>query len=311
MTITSDEIRSWLKNFEDQIMDRKSIQILSHASDLADLMVAFANNKFVPQDFGGIMIIGIDDNGNVERFVPQQKHEELIMNVARDKCVPSILPLFEKVDFNGSVVYVVTIPKMTSTPYQVKISNILTHKIRVGSTVRDPNPEELSRLYSTNNPPESGIELPIDNYFVKFVLEKGRSYFKRKYGRLDIPPCYEIKILVGIAIGLMVPLLSLVSLFLYTRSFTPDHMPLMLIFGFLPIGSGICFSIIGLIRKRKCEKCGSNFTIEKIKSKLVAEKPLYYKNDRIRLRRIENNTYQCKFCNYRVTRKEIHDYDAE
>jgi hypothetical protein len=147
---SSDEIKEWMKNFENQTMDFKSHQILSHAYDLADLMVAFANNKFVTKPYGGKIIIGIDDQHELEFFIPKQQHEEHIVNIARDKCYPSIYPEFEKIDIENQTVYVITIPKMTTTPYQIITNYGKSHRIRVGSSIREPTIEELSKLYSNN-----------------------------------------------------------------------------------------------------------------------------------------------------------------
>lgn len=50
MPVTAEDVKRWSINFESQTMDLKSYGILSHVEDLAGLMVAFANNKFVSQD---------------------------------------------------------------------------------------------------------------------------------------------------------------------------------------------------------------------------------------------------------------------
>lgn len=157
MPVTAEDVKRWATNFESQTMDLKSYGILSHPEDLAGLMVAFANNKFVSQDYGGRIIIGIDNGGNIEDFIPKQGHEEHIMNIARDKCFPSIQPEFEKVAVDGKSVYVITIPKMTNFPYQLITPQGRSHRIRVGSTIREPNSEELAKLYdnSISNTPLS------------------------------------------------------------------------------------------------------------------------------------------------------------
>lgn len=151
MTHSAEDVKKMLENFEDQIMDRKSYRILSHADDLAELMVAFGSNKHTSFDFGGKIIIGVDNDNNIEEFTPKQGHEEHIMNVARDKCSPSIYLQFEKVDIDNSSVYVVTIPKMKNQPFQIITPEGKSHRIRVGSTVREPTPEELAALYSNSS----------------------------------------------------------------------------------------------------------------------------------------------------------------
>ena len=51
MTLSFEDVQYMNENFESQVFDRKSIGILSHPVDLAGLMVAFGNNKFVSEVF--------------------------------------------------------------------------------------------------------------------------------------------------------------------------------------------------------------------------------------------------------------------
>ena len=96
MTITLADVNKWVARWEGHTLDFKSHGILSHTEDLAELIVAFGNNKFVSEDFGGRIIIGVNDNKEFENFEAKQGHEELIMNISRDKCYPAINPKFEK-----------------------------------------------------------------------------------------------------------------------------------------------------------------------------------------------------------------------
>lgn len=151
MTITSDDVKKWVEQWEGQTLDFKSNGILSHADDLAELIVAFGNNKFVSENYGGRIVIGVNDNKELENFEAKQGHEESIMNIARDKCYPSINPKFEVVKIENSQVYVITIPKMTNIPYQLVTNKGKIHKIRVGSTTRDPTSHELTALYGNES----------------------------------------------------------------------------------------------------------------------------------------------------------------
>lgn len=155
MTLSFDDIQYMNQNFEGQIFDRKSIGILSHPNDLAELMVAFGNNKFVSEDFGGIILIGINDNGEYEEFETKQGHEELIMNVAQQNIYPPMTPEFEVVSSGEKNVYAVTIPKMTTTPYSLKTKDGFVYKKRVGSTIRNALFEEVESLKKDSDGTES------------------------------------------------------------------------------------------------------------------------------------------------------------
>jgi hypothetical protein len=299
MDISNTDIDNWFKDFEDQIMDRKSIGILSHPDDLASLMVAFANNKSTRQEFGGRIIIGIDNNGTMDNFTPKQGHEELIMDVARGKCLPALSPHFEKIGYNGGFLYVVTIPKMTDTPYQLKTKNGNIHKIRVGSTVRDPTYLELRGLYSLNNANQLNVDLLPDGLFVKLLLKLGRWYVMKIRRVSDVPLEKEVKVLRIIGCMLVAP----VSIFTLWRALTHTFnlsYDVQLIFGltFIMLGAAPCFSTIKLIKTRKCDKCKFNFAYEKIHSKLVDEKQFHTIDGRQKIMRIINDIFTCHFCNY-------------
>ena len=145
MTVSFDDLKHMIDNFENQIFDRKSQKIFSDPSRLAALMVAFGNNKDVSSDYGGIIVIGVDDKGNYENLIPEQGHEELIMNVAQDKIFPPMVPNFEVVRGDDKTVYVVTIPKMTDVPYALKTDKGYIYKRKVGSTIRNLTFDALQR----------------------------------------------------------------------------------------------------------------------------------------------------------------------
>ena len=179
MIITDQDVKQWIKNLEGQTIDFKSYDILSHAHDLAELMVAFGNNKFVSEDYGGKIIIGINNQKEIEHFEAKQGHEELIMNVARDKCSPSIHPEFQDVKVDDNHVYVITIPKMTEIPFQLIGKDGKTHRIRIGSTIREPNSQELEKLYSKS---------PILNDKVEQIIKKFPSQTDVPFRHITIIP---------------------------------------------------------------------------------------------------------------------------
>jgi hypothetical protein len=138
---TPNELTELIKLGEGQTLEFKKSEILSQNNDLAKLMVAFANTM------GGKILVGVDDNGDIEGMKSKKGHDTHIVNIARDKCEPPICPLLEVVKTDAGEVYVITIPRFVQHPHAAK-TNGKTHYIRVGTNVREASPQELAMLFS-------------------------------------------------------------------------------------------------------------------------------------------------------------------
>jgi hypothetical protein len=143
----NEEIDHIIKKGEGQTVDFKASAILSDSHKLAKLMVAFANNLHVNTSYGGLILIGVNDDGSLEGMKQKQGHEEHLMNIARDKCYPPLAPKFEVHSIEENDVYVITVPKMTKFPHAVRLSDCNAYYIRIGPTIRVANPEELQELF--------------------------------------------------------------------------------------------------------------------------------------------------------------------
>ena len=106
-------------------------------SDFAGEMVALANTE------GGQILVGVDDNGVIVGVSSPQQTEEAIINIARNNCVPSLVPLIDRVDTDQGMVLVVKVPRRDGPPYE---NNSGQCYIRVGSTKRLASPQERARL---------------------------------------------------------------------------------------------------------------------------------------------------------------------
>ncbi len=138
-----------LNEDEHKTVEYKTQEFISDSYKIARVFVALANNKFVNEQYGGQIIVGVEDETKKILGVKySSKHEEHFMNIARDKCMPPIEPIFKKISIESKIVYLISIPKMTKTPYQLKTSKGNIHLIRVGSTIREPTSDELLKLYS-------------------------------------------------------------------------------------------------------------------------------------------------------------------
>lgn len=143
----SEELAELIGKGESQTVDFKASAILSDSIKVARLIVAFANNLHVNTTYGGLILIGVNDDCSLEGMSQKQGHEEHIMNIARDKCYPSIAPKFEALTLDNKTIYVVTVPKMKVYPHALKLTDCNAYYIRVGTTVRVATPEELQELF--------------------------------------------------------------------------------------------------------------------------------------------------------------------
>jgi hypothetical protein len=128
---------------EKQTVEFKKSEILSDQTRLAVLMTAFANST------GGQILIGVCDDGTLEGMKAKKEHEAHVMNIARDRCDPPLIPTFSEVRRTGGDVYVVKVLRYRMFPHAVKTGEQRTYYIRVGSTVRGATPTELALLFES------------------------------------------------------------------------------------------------------------------------------------------------------------------
>ncbi len=157
---------------------------------------------------------------------------------------------------------------------------------------------------------EEGIDLETDAGFVRFVLERGRKYLMKKYGRLDVSLNKAIRILVAIGVGLLIPLIAVVSWSTYNHTFDPTIIYVELGLVIPAILAGLIFSVVRIIIKRRCDECGTNFGIEMTISKLVEKKAMYETQNYVHMREIQRNTYSCRFCQHTFTLNEMYEYNV-
>ena len=108
---------------------------------LARELVAFSNFE------GGSALLGVEDDGSISGIV-RDDVEEWVMGACRDKIRPPLIPYFEIIrDVEpGRNIAVVRVSRGldVSALYHNQRNS---YYIRVGSTVREPSPEELARLF--------------------------------------------------------------------------------------------------------------------------------------------------------------------
>jgi hypothetical protein len=162
--VSISDVKAKIAEGEGQRLEFKRSEILSNTIQLAIELTAFANAD------GGMILIGVKDDGTFERMMARRGHQELIMNVASDRCVPPVRPLFEQKLIDGNLVYVIQVQK-GSTLHGVKFRGGTAFYIRVGSTVRSLHPTEVAGKSglvespkATNNPEfESSFSSVLDS----------------------------------------------------------------------------------------------------------------------------------------------------
>lgn len=144
---------------EGQVLEFKRSDILADPIHLAKEMTAFANT------LGGTILIGVCDNGAYEGLKSDKGHETHIMNIARDRCEPPIIPSFKKIGTPKGDVYEVKISRYRTFPHAVKTNNGKVYFIRVGTTVREASTMELGLLFESSK--EEVIKKPdLDLYLI-------------------------------------------------------------------------------------------------------------------------------------------------
>jgi len=284
---TAEEILELLRQDEGPTLEFKESSILRNTLKLARTVAAFANSK------GGIFLIGVKDDKSIEGMKAEKSHEELIMNVASDKCDPRIIPKFEKVTIpEKGDVYIIQVPEKQDTYHAVKIKDGITFPIRVGSTIRQLSASELG--YGLQ-----GIEIEPKIRFGKFGSWFGKKALYKIYGRLDADIS---RFLLGIlSVGLATISISLFFMIRYENGRIewliinyPTWLNLILLFG-LVIG----FLIIEWVRytpSTKCPNCNSYFSFYTARKWVFKKRPI----DKEREEWITRNLKKCNECGYEL-----------
>ncbi|MGI8815243.1 MAG: ATP-binding protein [Pseudonocardia sp.] len=135
---TRTELLELIRNGENSGVEFKRDTV--DARGLAREIVALANLA------GGRILLGVDDDGSVAG-ITRPDLEEWVMQACRDKVRPEIIPFFEIVRdvVPGRDVAIVEVTHGYAL-HAVWHNNHRTYYVRVGSTNRDPNENELARL---------------------------------------------------------------------------------------------------------------------------------------------------------------------
>lgn len=250
-------------------------------------MSALSNQK------GGFILIGVKDDGTIEGLKFQKQHEELIMNIASEKCSPPIRPNFENVTIpEKGDVYIIKIMKKVQEPFHgVKTKDGLVYFIRVGSTIREMQPHELSMGKGKSvkikpySPSEKGLLLLTDKMVSTISRRKNWSMTKSIYLLTAIGGALTI-ITSGLFLGaiygkLGTPLASF-----------PTWAYALIIFG---LGLGIYLvSTLGIAHDTKCPACGEFFKFKRVESEILSKRTVDEDTEEWKV----HNSYRCENCGH-------------
>jgi hypothetical protein len=141
--MTTDEMRELIKEGENQKVEFKEEEV--EAKKLAKELVAFANTN------DGIILIGVDDEGNIKGVEDTKKSEEKIRNIAQENCNPSIQLETMEYTINNKKILAVFVPQGRHKPYQR--NNDGRFFVRRGSTSRPADQTEIKELVKNTGAP--------------------------------------------------------------------------------------------------------------------------------------------------------------
>ena len=285
--INPSKISELINQHEGELLEWKDSRILADPFKLARSMSALSNQK------GGFILIGVKDDGAIEGLKFQKQHEELIMNIASEKCSPPIRPRFENVSIpEKGDVYVIKIMKKAQEPFHgVKTKDGLVYFIRVGSTIREMQPHELSmgkgisvkiRPYS---PSEKGLLLLTEKMVTTISRRKNWSMTKSIY------------LLTAIGGALTVATLGLFLGAIYGKlGIPPASFPtwgyILIVFG-LALGVYL-LTTLSIAYETKCPACGKFFKFKRVESEILSKRTVDEETEEWKV----HNVYRCLSCGH-------------
>lgn len=146
------EILKLIENRENSYVEFKEDSVDN--KKIAREIIGFSNHK------GGIIFLGVDDNGNVVGMT-RTNNEERIMNICHDIVKPRIIPSYYEMKIGDAMIGVIEIENGCNKPYymeeQVKIEGktkaktVKFYYARYGSTTREVmDRDELQRLFQAS-----------------------------------------------------------------------------------------------------------------------------------------------------------------
>lgn len=140
---------------------------------------------------GGRILIGVDDDGSISG-IQREEFEEWAMNTISERVHPTILPFYEEVKVDESmIVAVLTFPQGNSKPYVRRHNGAEEVFIRMGSTSRLATREQQMRLYEMGGMLHTEA-LPVSRTSSKNLdIVRIENYLRQVLNDPDIPSTEE------------------------------------------------------------------------------------------------------------------------
>lgn len=298
--IDRSKIFNLIKQGEGEKLEWKDSKILSDPFKFSKSMAALANQK------GGIILIGVRDDGVLENMKKKKGHEEHIMNIAVQNCDPPIKPIFQIVSVtNEADVYVIVVPqKKTNLNHGVKSKDGLVYFRRVGSTIREIPPYQMSQ------PQDEGVEVSPYTITYKGVLFLSDRLVNAISTQFNFS---TIKSMIALFI------IGIFSLFGGLLSFYRIKEGRLILFANYPnwinisllvliiLGIYLSISIPTSAFETRCPTCKLFFTFKKVKTNVLDKRTINKDLEEWTVR----NLYQCEACGYEKEKLEYKEYRRE
>lgn len=171
--MTKTELLEIIRNGENSGVEFKRDDI--EPRELAKELVSFANLE------GGCVVLGVENDGSISGLTRStQQAEEWVMNIARDKVRPEIIPYFEVIKDAepGKDVAMARVERGWSV-HHVWHNNHRTYYIRVGTESREASHDELERLFQQRGAFRLEIRPVSGSSLIDFDKRRLRDYFSR------------------------------------------------------------------------------------------------------------------------------------
>lgn len=139
MTLQKKDFLELIRKGENSAVEFKREEV--RAEGLAKEMVAFANQN------GGVIFLGVEDDGTILGLQEFKNHEEWIVNIARNNVIPSIDVDCSVINIEDKKIVCAQIPKGKDRPYQMIDGK---YYLRIGSSNRIATQQELLRLFQSS-----------------------------------------------------------------------------------------------------------------------------------------------------------------
>jgi ATP-dependent DNA helicase RecG len=165
---TEIEIRQLITGGENSSVEFKSTALTGDS--LARELVAFSNSS------GGIVLIGVEDTGEITGLSPGKRYDEWTANIARNNVTPAVRIEYYEIMIDNKKIAVIEVPKGKDKPYQTSDHRFL---IRVGSTNRTASQSELMRLFQQSGVFHFDVNGVAGSSIIDLNLAKIDRYFNR------------------------------------------------------------------------------------------------------------------------------------